>query len=152
MPEQTDTVSVSTDINASPERVHDLISDVTRMGDWSPECVRCEWLDNRHTKFKGHNRKGLVRWSTTATVVRNEPGEEFTFDVTSVFGIPVARWSYRLEETDGGTRVTETWEDHRAGVFKVATGLAIGVTDRASHNKTGMEQTLARIKAAAERG
>ena len=33
------------DIAAPPEAVWDLISDVTRMGDWSPECYRCTWLD-----------------------------------------------------------------------------------------------------------
>lgn len=148
-----DTVSVSTTIAAPPEEVYALVSDVTRMGSWSPECVRCEWLDDDHTKFKGYNRKGVLRWSTTATVVRAEPGEEFTFDVTAVGGIPVARWSYRFEPAaDGGTVVTETWEDHRARVSKFATGVALGVADRASHNRTGMEQTLERIKAAAEAG
>ena len=153
MPDAKDTVSVSTTIAAPPAEVYDLVSDVTRMGSWSPECVRCKWLDDEHTKFKGYNRKGLVRWSTTATVVRAEPGEEFTFDVTAVAGIPVARWSYRFEPAaDGGTVVTEVWEDHRAGVFKTATGLAIGVPDRAAHNRRGMEETLERIKQAAEAG
>ena len=153
MPDSKDTVSVSITIDAPPERVYDLVSDVTRMGSWSPECVRCEWLDADRTKFKGHNRKGLTRWSTTATVVRDVPGEEFTFDVTAVFGVPVARWSYRFEPAgDGGTTVTESWEDHRGGVVKKATGLAIRVPDRAAHNRKGMEETLERIKAAAEAG
>lgn len=145
------TVSVTTTIAAPPERVHAMVSDVTRMGEWSPECVRCDWLDDDRTRFKGYNRKGFARWSTTATVVANEPGREFTFDVTSLFGVPVARWSYRFEPAaDGGTLVTESWEDRRSVILKPITGAAIGVLDRATHNRKGMEETLARVKAAAE--
>lgn len=151
--QKDDTVSVSITIDAPPEKVYALVSDVTRMGEWSPECVRCEWLGDDQKRFKGYNRKGRAKWSTTATVVRDEPGEEFTFDVTAVLGIPVARWSYRFEAAPGGgTMVTESWEDHRAGPLKTITGLMIQVPDRAAHNRKGMEQTLARIKEAAERG
>jgi uncharacterized protein YndB with AHSA1/START domain len=151
VPDTKDTVSVSMTIAAPPDEVYGLVSDVTRMGEWSPECVRCKWLDGDRKKFRGYNRKGFVRWSTNATVVRAEPGKEFTFDVHAVAGIPVARWSYRFTPAvAGGTVVTESWEDHRAGPFKTLTGLAIGVSDRAEHNRKGMEQTLERIKAAAE--
>lgn len=153
MTEPRDRVSVTATVDAPPEAVHALVSDVTRMGEWSPETVRCKWLDDDRKKFRGYNRKGAVRWSTNATVVRNEPGEEFSFEVAAVAGIPVARWSYRFEpSTGGGTVVTESWEDRRAPIFKKVTDLVIGVPDRASHNRKGMEETLARIKAAAEAG
>ena len=151
MGDSQDHVSVSTTIDARPEEVHALVSDVTRMGEWSPECVRCKWLDDDRTRFKGYNRKGVLRWSTLANVAANDPGKEFTFDVTAPGGIPVARWSYRFEPAPGGgTVVTETWDDRRTGVFKILTGVALGVPDRGDHNRKGMEQTLARIKAAAE--
>lgn len=59
-------------IKAAPLMVYELISDITRMGDWSPECYRCDWLDAATTvdgaRFRGHNRLGKVRWHTDAIV------------------------------------------------------------------------------------
>ena len=145
-------VTVSTTIDAPPARVYELVADVTRMGEWSPECVRCEWVGGGRTKFKGHNRRGFRRWSTNGTVVEDVPGKAFVFDV-DYLGQPVARWGYRFESSpDGaGTVVTETWEPHTSGPMKLIGRLGTGVADRAEHNRAGMAQTLARIKAAAER-
>jgi uncharacterized protein YndB with AHSA1/START domain len=149
-------VEVSTHIDAPPQKVYELISDLPSMGKWSPECVRCDWLGGATgpapgVKFKGRNRIGWRRWSTTGTVVTAEPGKELTFDITSVLGMPVARWSYRIESDGGGSRVTESWQDSRRGsLMNVLGKLATGVGDRAEHNKRGMEETLARVKAEAE--
>ena len=57
---------VTIDVSAPPERVYGLISDITRMGEWSPECRRCEWIDGATgpavgARFRGHNRLGPVR-------------------------------------------------------------------------------------------
>ena len=51
------------EIDAAPLTVYELISDITRMGDWSPECYRCEWLNGataaeEGARFRGHNRLG----------------------------------------------------------------------------------------------
>jgi Polyketide cyclase / dehydrase and lipid transport len=56
-------------VDASPEVVYDLVTDVTRMGEWSPECVGCAWIDGANdpvpgARFRGRNRHGLARWST----------------------------------------------------------------------------------------
>lgn len=53
-------------IEAPPDKVFQLVSDVTRMGEWSPECRRCRWLDGVSspvvgTRFRGQNRRGWVR-------------------------------------------------------------------------------------------
>lgn len=151
------TVEASTRIAAPPDQLYAMVSDVTRMGEWSPECYRCVWLGDAHgpdvgARFRGFNRKGWRWWWTTATVVEAAPGESFAFDVGS-FGLPVARWSYEFRAADEGTGtdVTERWEDRRPkGPIAVITGLATGVPDRGEHNRAGMEQTLARLKAAAE--
>jgi hypothetical protein len=55
-------------IEAPREVVYDLVTDVTRMGEWSPECVACEWVDGATgpavgARFRGRNRHGLARWS-----------------------------------------------------------------------------------------
>ena len=60
------------EINASPLTVYHLVSDITRMGEWSAECYQCEWLDGATTavpgaRFRGHNRLGKIRWHTDAT-------------------------------------------------------------------------------------
>ncbi|CAB4364197.1 MAG: SRPBCC family protein [Actinobacteria bacterium] len=145
-------VEVSRTIAATPERLYALISDLPRMGEWSLENNGGKWLKGATgptvgAKFKGKNSKGFRRWSTIATVVTADAGREFTFDVT-VAGLKVARWGYRLESVDGGTKVTQYWDDHRVKVMKVLTGLALNVPDRASHNTAGMEHTLEQLAAA----
>ena len=145
-------VEVSRAINATPERVYELVSDLPRMGEWSPENVGGAWVGGATgpavgARFKGKNRKGGKRWSTISTVVTAEPATDFAFDV-SVKGFAVARWGYRMEAVDGGTRVTEYWDDHRNKVIAKLTGLALGIPDRAVHNTAGMEQTLEKLAAA----
>jgi uncharacterized protein YndB with AHSA1/START domain len=142
------------DIAAPPARVWDLITDLDRMGDWSPECYRCAWMDGGTgprvgARFKGWNRQDLgpipVRWTTVSTVTAAERGKEFTF-TTKQSG---ATWSYTLAPTDdGGTRLVETRTDGEkplvAKVFhKVMPGRDEILTD-------GMTATLERVKAAAE--
>lgn len=131
-----------------------MISDVTRMGEWSPETIGAAWVKGATgpvtgARFKGTNRHGKRTWKTVATVVDAEPGRVFSFLVGAA-GVKVAEWRYDLEPTDTGCRVTESWTDLRPGFVKSLTGKFTGVSDRASHNRAGMEQTLERLKAAAE--
>ena len=150
------TASVSVHVYAPPEVVYGLVSDLPRMGEWSPECVRCEWTGGASAaavgaKFRGHNRRGARRWSTTGEVVAAEPGQEVAWDVTSILGLPVARWRYRITATaDGGADVVESFEDRRGRTIKVLGYLVSGVRDRGPHNTAGMEATLQRVKEAAE--
>ena len=147
-------VEVSADIAADPVHVWGLVSDVTRMGSWSPETTSCRWLGGADgpavgARFKGSNRKGLRRWSTTCTVTDAEPGKTFAFDVD--YGmLAISRWSYEFQTTTEGTRVVESWTDRRPGWMRLASIPAMGVADRAGHNRRGMETTLARLKVAAE--
>jgi hypothetical protein len=59
----------------------------------------------------------------------------------------VAGWGFALEAVDGGTKVTHYWDDHRNAVIAKLTGMALGVNDRAAHNRANMEQTLGRLAA-----
>ncbi|MEX2255943.1 MAG: SRPBCC family protein [Acidimicrobiia bacterium] len=149
-----DPVSVTTRIEASPEVVYDLVSDLPRMGELSPENTGGKWLGGATgptvgARFKGTNRNGIRRWSTVCTVVDATPGEVFSFDVKAG-PWTVARWTYRITPSGAGCDVTETWEDRRAGWMNTVGGLASGVKDRATHNEAGMRATLERLKAAAE--
>jgi hypothetical protein len=141
-------VSVTRVLPSTPERLYGLVADLPRMGEWSPENAGGEWVKGAPgavgSVFKGSNRAGKRKWTTLAKVVIAEPGREFAFDVTAL-GLAVARWGYRFEAVDGGTQVTEYWDDHRSRVIAKLTGLAVGVPDRGVHNRAGMEQTLERL-------
>jgi hypothetical protein len=149
-----DPVSVTEHIEAAPEAVYALVSDLPRMGEWSPENTGGRWLGGATgptvgARFKGTNRNGVRRWSTTCTVVEATPGEAFSFDVAAA-GLAVARWSYRITRAGTGCDVTETWVDKRNRLMDVVGGLGSGVKDRTAFTETSMRTTLARLKAAAE--
>jgi hypothetical protein len=149
-----DTVTVQTDIAASHEIVWSLISDVTRMGEWSPEATGAIWKGGASgpavgAKFTGTNANGKKSWKTDCEITACEPGREFGFRVTAV-SLKIARWEYRIEPTDGGCRVSETWTDDRGGLAKFAGKFASGVAERDDHNRRTMEHTLAALKTAAE--
>jgi uncharacterized protein YndB with AHSA1/START domain len=155
----TSTVSEAIEIDADIDSVWQLVSNPDNYPRWSPEASGIR----RHTGsgpwlvgevFTGSNRIWLP-WSTSCRVVTASQPEVFAFDVT--FGIlPVARWSYELApNAEGGTLVTERWEDHRHGlrgaIVKPA-GLLVGRgRDAATRNRATMRATLAHLKAEAER-
>ena len=150
---------VSLHVNASPEELYALVSDVTRMGEWSPETVRCQWLDGATgpavgARFKGSNRRGIMRWSTKPRVVAAEPGREFAF-VAGLMISPreMTKWRYEFQPApDGGTDVTESFEMVDDLPWYVSIGERImGIKDRKADLEAGVRQTLERIKAAAER-
>jgi len=143
-------------VSAPPEKLYELVSDVTRMGEWSPETVKCQWVKGATgpavgARFKGTNKRGFVRWSTTPEVVAAAPGQEFAF-VTRGIG-PSTRWSYRFDSAaDGGTDVTESFEmEGDMPWFITATDrYLMGIKDRKADLEQAMQQTLERIKKAAE--
>ncbi|MDW3179638.1 MAG: SRPBCC family protein [Acidimicrobiia bacterium] len=147
-------IVVYRDIAAAPEVVFAAISDITRMGEWSPETERAEWKDGATepllgAKFTGHNRNGDKTWSIDAEIVDFVPGERFFFDCTSR-GYVFSKWGYTVETTDGGCRVTEYSQDLRPESAHERSTQISGVSDRASHNRAGMEKTLERLAAAME--
>lgn len=149
------TLSRSTLVAASPQRVWELVSDLPRMGEFSPENAGGSWVGGATgpaagAVFLGRNRRGRHRWSTRCTVTRCEPGRAFAFTVSST-GMPVAEWSYELEPSAQGCLVTETWTDRRGALITVAGRLVTGVADRSAFTADSIELTLARVKERAER-
>jgi len=147
-------VQVEREVAAPPEHVWDLVADVTRMGEWSPEAESATWLGGADApapgaRFRGTNRQGKRHWSTTATVVAAERGRSFAFDI-AVGPFKVARWGYELVASDRGCLVTETWTDQRGWTATVLGRAATGVADRSAHNRATMTETLERLAAAAE--
>lgn len=149
-----DRIEVVREVRAAPEVVWELVADLPRMGEWSPENNGGTWIRGANgpvpgAKFKGRNANGSNRWSTTVKVVDAIPGERFSFVVT-VGPFKIAEWSFDIEPTKRGCRVIEIWEDQRSGFMKQLGAKASGVEDRAAHNRAGMKQTLEGIAAAAE--
>jgi uncharacterized protein YndB with AHSA1/START domain len=146
--------SVTVHMDAPPDRVWDLVSDVTRIGSYSPETFEAEWLDGATgpevgARFRGHvkrNGKGPVYW-TSCTVLASEPGQEFAFGV-GARDKPLNTWRYRLEPAGDGTDVTESFELADTAALRLywaLLGWARGPT-----NRNGMRTTLERIKAEVE--
>ncbi|HZU74961.1 MAG TPA: SRPBCC family protein [Acidimicrobiales bacterium] len=147
-------VSVDRLIKAAPESLYRLVSDVTRMSDWSPETTSCRWLGGASgpavgARFRGANRANGRRWSTTCTVVSADEGRRFAFDVAAG-PFPVARWTYEFAPEDGGCRVTERWQDRRQRWMQVLSSPVTGVRDRSAHNRVTMLATLENLPRFAE--
>lgn len=152
------TGEASIKVAAEPERVWSVLTDVTRMGDWSPENVRGEWLDGATgpavgARFKGYNRRGKTKWSTTCEVTEAEVGRSFVF-VTGTTAKPGTWWRYRFEPVDGGTLLTESFEMVKplGGFSRFITKVTTGVTDRRADMEEGIRTTLAALKQAVEKG
>jgi uncharacterized protein YndB with AHSA1/START domain len=107
--------SLSIRIAAPPSAVFRLVSDVERIGEWSPECRSATWLDERRgvgARFRGHNRSGANRWSRICEVVVDDPDHEFTW--RTVPGGPITddstRWGFVVEPLDSGTLLTQAMQ------------------------------------------
>ena len=138
-------------VKASPEAVYALVADVTRMGEHSPECRACEWLDGAQgpaagARFLGHNHVGPAKWDRAARITAAEPGREFTFLTESRF-MGRTRWSYKFVPDAGGTLVTEACE-----IVWMSTWFQWLSTVLRMHNRLpgNLEHTLRRIKIEAE--
>lgn len=146
-------VRESLHIDAKPEAVYAAISDVTRMGEWSPEATGAVVLSSgpitTGTRFRGTNQRTWAKWATQCTVVAADPGRCFAFEVRALGG-PVSRWEYEFAEESGGTQVTEIWTDRRHGVHGLLIS-AIGMSmtraaGRIEHNRRMMRETLRNLK------
>lgn len=139
-------------IDAAPLSVYQLISDITRMGEWSPECYRSEWLDGATTaavgaRFWGHNRLGVIRWRRDAVITAAEPGREFSFTTLNPKGREETLWRYQLRPVGGGTELAESY---RFLWCSIASRIAELPLPRDKQLRRGIQETLERIKAVAE--
>jgi hypothetical protein len=151
MPTAT-TGEVRIEIDAAPSVVYELVSDITRMGEWSPECYRCEWLDGATAaavgaKFRGHNRLGKVRWTTDAVVTTADSGQEFAFTTLHKDGREETLWHYKFHQLAAGTEVIESYQFLWCPIANRIAELPI---PRDKQLRRGIQETLQRIKTAAE--
>ena len=148
------THSESVDVACAPEALYDMVSDVTRMGEWSPVCKACWWDEGAGPQvgawFTGRNELPERTWETRSQVVAADRGHEFAF----VVGDSFVRWGYGFTAVEGGTRLTESWEVLPAGLAmfdeRFGDDAPAQLANRAELARTGIPATLAAIKRAAE--
>ena len=138
----------------SPESLYDMVSDVTRMGEWSPVCKACWWDEGDSPQagawFTGRNELPERTWETRSQVVAADGGREFAFTV----GGSWVRWGYTFAHAEGGTQLTESWEFLPAGIARFheryGDDAAGQIANRTEAARTGIPITLAAIRKAAE--
>ncbi len=147
--------SVTVHMAASPDKVWALLSDVTRIGEFSPETFEAEWLEGASgpavgAKFRGHvkrNGRGPVYW-TTCKVLTCDTNREFSFGVMMKDKV-VNTWGYELAANGEGTDVTEFYDLAESLPMKLY--WAVAGKARGRTNREGMRTTLERIKAVVEK-
>jgi uncharacterized protein YndB with AHSA1/START domain len=145
-----ETGSASIEIDAAPDVVWRLVADITRMGEWSPECRRAEWEDAAvgpavGAHFHGYNRAGSYEWDAPCVVTECKAGKVFAFEVPRG-GEVVTRWRFELTPIGTGTRLTESFD---APMINVQ-GARSNFEGRYEMLQKGIGKTIANIKAAAE--
>jgi uncharacterized protein YndB with AHSA1/START domain len=144
-------IQAEIEINAPVSKVWNLVSDVSKMPQWSPQCrvMRALGPVRPGTRTVNLNRRGMLFWPTTAVITEVVPERKFAFRIP----LNTTVWSYELEPTATGTRLVETRhaENGVTAVSNAATNVALGGMETFERELLeGMQQTLARIKAAAE--
>ena len=139
------------DINAPAPKVWALISDFSRMPQWSPQCRLMKAFGplRQGTRTINVNRRNFLFWPTTSTVTEVIPEKKLAFRVHTNGTV----WSYELEPTEQGTRVVES--RHAENGVKAAANFTVralfgGVPSFERELVDGMNVSLARIKEAAE--
>ncbi|MDR7302004.1 SRPBCC family protein [Haloactinomyces albus] len=161
-PDASYDIHASVHVEATPHEVYAVASDITRMGEWSPETEGCEWVSGRPgvlgSRFHGHNRVGADTWTTECEVVAAEPGRRFAWAVlstaadnrTSVWSFEIASNGYRCLLTqryimrsmpEGLRRIMAELPAEKAETF---------LADRRTQLQLALQQTVEGIKKAAE--
>lgn len=106
--------TATTEIVAPIEVVWDLVSDITRVGEWSVECRSCEWLGGATgpaagARFRGRNRRNAAPWTRTCEVLAVEPPHRFVWRTLPTRLLPDStEWAFELTEDGDHTRLTES--------------------------------------------
>ena len=144
-------------IQAPPELLYDLVSDVPRTPEWSPEVISCRWLDGAAravpgARFTARNKRRWAVWSNTPVVETAERGQEFAFTRTEPIGGTI-RWFYRFEPGPGGTTAELGYQVLRSvpAFLHLSLRALLGVRDLRADLHQNMTTSLQRLAGIAER-
>lgn len=158
MRQELTTDTVERYIEAPPAIVYDILSDVTRTPERTPDIVRCTWIGGATgpavgARFKAVNTGGRgPRWTNKPIVTVADPGREFTFTRSELIGGTI-EWKHVLTPEGTGTRVTESYTVLEPvpllGWFFI--GTLSGLKDRRGDLHRSMVHSLDRLADLAER-
>lgn len=144
-------------VQAAPELLYDLVSDVSRTPEWSPEVISCRWLDGAAgaapgARFSARNRRRWFTWSNKPVVETAERGKEFAITRTEPGGGTI-RWFYRFEAGSGGTMTELGYQVLRPvpGFLHLALRALFGVRDLRADLHQNMTISLQELAEIAER-
>lgn len=149
--------SESIEINASPETVWSLVTDMERYGEWSSENTGGYWRKNEDgvpgtgevgDEFVGINRRGDDEWKALVEIIVREENKAFAF-VTGGSAMNLIHWRYDIEPTESGTTLTESWALMNLSPLMIEHGDE-EIQYRAANAKESITATLKGMKAAAE--
>ena len=148
------TDQVDLDLDADATVLYDMVSNLPRIGEWSPECESVEWegevdVPVEGTTFFGHNAVGpgrRIRYTRHGRVLVAERGREFAF-ITDEGGRESTLWRYTFSPTGDTTRVTESYEVRWIPTWARIIDVP---TNRHKELVENMHTTLERLKVAAE--
>jgi hypothetical protein len=107
------TVEALTD--ATPNQVWTIVSDITRVGEWSHECRSGAWLGDAGSampgaRFTGRNQVGRVAWSRTCEIVAADAPHELVWrTVPSTMFPDSTEWRITIEPHGVGARIVQTY-------------------------------------------
>lgn len=106
---------VEAEVSATPEQVWAVLSDVTRIGEWSHECRTAQWLDGAReaavgARFRGANKARFARWSKPCTITELEPSRRLVYRTNGGIMGDATEWAFALEATGEGCRVVQSYE------------------------------------------
>lgn len=142
-------------VETTPEALYDLVSDISRTGEWSPVCTSCWWDDAGQAAqvgawFTGHNELPDRTWETRSQVAAADPGREFAWIVGGSF----ARWGFTFDGDRDATKLTESWQFLPGGIAmfqdKYGDRAQEEIDERVRQAHDGIPRTLAAIKGIAE--
>jgi hypothetical protein len=141
-------------IAADANVLYRMVSDLPRIGEWSPECLGVDWeggisAPTEGATFVGRNAVGpgrRIRYSRHGRVLVADAGREFAF-ITDEGGRESTAWTYRFQPEAGGTRVTESYQVRWIPAWARIIDVPL---NRHKELLANMRTTLARLKTAAE--
>jgi uncharacterized membrane protein len=150
------TCEATVEIDAPAEEVWALISDITRVGEWSVECRSCEWIDDvaepaPGARFGGRNHRNVASWTRTCEVLAIEKPRCFVWRTLPTNVLPDS--TERRFELEGDANQTDLTERFRIlqlpGLYERLFALMLPQ----HHDRTAdLEGDLRRIKERVEAG